>query len=176
MRKFFVAALSMTLFWTNTSTAAPQNVMKYDSQPYIQQQYEIIKGIFHDFEVSLNNKRDIKIIIPNHYGFVTGKWDLSRPVRDDLAALAKVLNKYNESNLTIIGHTDNVGTEKSNITLSEKRAMAVRDVLVKANVTSYRIKMIGEGEELPRCSNETAKGRECNRRVELVVTVEPYLY
>lgn len=180
MRKFFCGtALLMTCLFSSTSIASNDSraiVSNYDSTPYIQQQYDIIRGIFHNFEVSLDNVRDIKIIIPNHYGFQTGKADLTRKVKDDLRSLAKVLNKYNESSVKVIGHTDSVGTAESNIKLSQRRAIAVRSVLADAKVAPQRITMIGEGEELPRCTNDTAKGKECNRRVEIIVTIEPYLY
>lgn len=176
MRKFLLAASVVMTFLLPYSATAQTTTVEYDSTPYIKQQYGIIKGIFHEFEVSLNNQRDIKIIIPNHYGFATGKSNLTRKVKDELRELSKVLNKYNESTIKVVGHTDNVGSMKSNKVLSEKRAMAVRNILTDSKVAPQRISMLGEGEELPRCTNDTANGRECNRRVELIITVEPYLY
>jgi len=72
-------------------------------------------------------------------------------------------------NLTIKGHTDNVGSEEQNLKLSQSRAEAVKTYLTDRGINSGRIKVLYYGEEQPVASNETEEGREKNRRVELVV-------
>ena len=90
----------------------------------------------------------------------------AKTVLDDQAAALK-----GQPNMTveIAGHTDNRGAETYNFGLSVKRAEAVRDYLVDAGVSGDRLKARGYGESKPRASNDTAEGRQKNRRVELTV-------
>lgn len=69
----------------------------------------------------------------------------------------------------IVGHTDSVGSEAYNLRLSQRRAQAVRDYLVKHGVSAARLRVKGVGESQPVASNDTAEGRAQNRRVELLV-------
>jgi OOP family OmpA-OmpF porin len=69
----------------------------------------------------------------------------------------------------ITGHTDNVGAKKYNMKLSQRRAEAVRDYLVKLGVNSKKMKVSGMGETKPIASNKTKEGRTKNRRVEIEV-------
>jgi outer membrane protein OmpA-like peptidoglycan-associated protein len=151
---------------------AEMNVITHDSDPYLKDQYEIIRVMFLDMEVTQPHSKQIKVIIPTDYGFQTGKATLKRPMKDKIRELAKVLRDYPETTLDIVGHTDNVGTEASNMALGQRRADAVSEVLLDSKVNYYRINAYSEGEELPKCSNKTAKGKECNRRVELNIMLE----
>ena len=83
--------------------------------------------------------------------------------------IANVLVRYGKTHLTIIGHTDNVGTDQYNQTLSEQRARAVNDYLLNKGVLVQRLEFVGRGESAPRASNDTEQGRRLNRRVEIVV-------
>lgn len=69
----------------------------------------------------------------------------------------------------IVGHTDSVGSEAYNLKLSQRRAQAVRDYLVKHGISAARLRVKGMGESQPVASNDTAEGRAQNRRVELLV-------
>lgn len=69
----------------------------------------------------------------------------------------------------IVGHTDSVGSEAYNLKLSERRARAVRDYLVRKGISAARLRVKGMGESQPVASNDTADGRAQNRRVELLV-------
>ncbi len=89
----------------------------------------------------------------------------------NLANVAKVLNEYPKTNLLIEGHTDSQNTESYNQTLSERRAESVRTFLIAQGVASSRLQTKGLGEMAPVASNETAGGRQENRRVE--VKIEP---
>lgn len=100
--------------------------------------------------------------------FDTGKSvikDESRPIIDQIIAL---MNTSPSLNLSVEGHTDNVGDAKSNKTLSEQRAKAVTDALVAGGVAASRLKSAGFGQEKPVADNRTEEGRAKNRRVELV--------
>ncbi len=83
--------------------------------------------------------------------------------------IANVLIRYGKTRLTIVGHTDNVGTNQYNQTLSEHRAQAVNDYLRNKGVLVQRLESLGRGETAPRATNATEEGRRLNRRVEIVV-------
>lgn len=83
--------------------------------------------------------------------------------------IANVLVRYGKTHLTIVGHTDNVGSDQYNQTLSERRAKAVNDYLLNKGVLIQRLVLLGRGEASPRASNATEEGRRLNRRVEIIV-------
>lgn len=85
--------------------------------------------------------------------------------------IADVVNRYGKTHLTIVGHTDNVGTDTYNQSLSERRARAVSQYFGSHGVIPERLDAEGRGEKAPRASNSTAEGRRLNRRVE--VYIEP---
>lgn len=84
--------------------------------------------------------------------------------------LSRVLNQYRKTHLTIIGHTDSTGTDSYNQDLSLRRANAVQQYLLSRNVIPERLDTLGRGESEPRAGNDTAQGRQLNRRVEILVT------
>jgi len=83
---------------------------------------------------------------------------------DDLRDLAALLENYPDLNVTIEGHTDNVGSERYNLALSERRANSVVERLASFGVPSERINVVPKGESEPEASNDTAEGRAQNRR------------
>jgi outer membrane protein OmpA-like peptidoglycan-associated protein len=83
--------------------------------------------------------------------------------------IANVLVRYGKTHLTVIGHTDSVGADQYNQTLSESRAMAVSDYLRNKGVLVQRLEAMGRGESAPRASNDTEEGRRLNRRVEILI-------
>jgi outer membrane protein OmpA-like peptidoglycan-associated protein len=88
---------------------------------------------------------------------------------ENLRNLAASLNKYANTDLLIVGHTDAVGTSSYNQTLSERRAAAARNFLVAQGVSAGRLQAMGRGELEPIDSNETEAGRQANRRVEIAI-------
>jgi len=87
--------------------------------------------------------------------------------------VVKVMNDNPTYNLNIAGHTDNVGTDDYNMTLSEKRAQAVKEYLInKGGISASRLQSRGFGATLPLDTNNTAQGRATNRRVDLTVYFE----
>lgn len=101
--------------------------------------------------------------------------ELRNTTRQNLSDLAASLNKYEETELNILGHTDSVGASSYNKTLSENRANSVEDYLVGQGVGSGRLNISGYGETDPVASNETELGRQQNRRVEIVIVANDEL-
>jgi outer membrane protein OmpA-like peptidoglycan-associated protein len=89
--------------------------------------------------------------------------------RSNLDALATSLERYDGSNLMIVGHTDNVGSDTYNQDLSERRADAATRYLVSQGVDRGRIGTLGVGENEPVASNDSEAGRSRNRRVEVAI-------
>ncbi len=90
--------------------------------------------------------------------------------RETLAKLAGILLAYPSLRLALEGHTDSVGTDQYNQTLSEKRAYSVRDYLVQQGISGNSLTAVGFGKANPIAPNDTAAGRQQNRRVEMVVS------
>jgi outer membrane protein OmpA-like peptidoglycan-associated protein len=96
--------------------------------------------------------------------------DVVRPAsRSNLRTLAQSLDKYPRTDVLIVGHTDNVGTDDYNQRLSEKRAAASAAVLISEGVASTRLVTRGLGETEPVVSNDSESGRQENRRVEVAI-------
>jgi outer membrane protein OmpA-like peptidoglycan-associated protein len=104
--------------------------------------------------------------------FDTGQYSLKPGAREKLAKVAGILISYPGLNIAVGGYTDNVGGDAMNQRLSENRAGAVRDYLVKEGVVSGSVSATGFGNSSPVGPNENATGRQENRRVELVVSGE----
>lgn len=101
--------------------------------------------------------------------FETGSAELRPQSAAELDRLAELLTEVPSLKIQINGHTDNVGDDASNQTLSEARAKAVYDYLVAKNISAERLKFKGFGESQPVESNDTPEGRGRNRRTEFVV-------
>ena len=101
--------------------------------------------------------------------FDVNKYNLKPEAQSNLVEMAKILNKYEDTNILIEGHTDSDGSEEHNQTLSERRANAVSAFLAKQGVTSSRFTVIGYGETQPVADNSTAEGKQQNRRVEVAI-------
>ena len=94
---------------------------------------------------------------------------LQPEAKTNISKLAGILKKYPDSNVLITGHTDSDGSEKYNQTLSEKRAKSVSDYAMYQGISSSRLSIIGLGETEPIASNDTAEGKQLNRRVEIAI-------
>jgi outer membrane protein OmpA-like peptidoglycan-associated protein len=97
------------------------------------------------------------------------KATLKPPAREALAKLSGILLAYPDLKIAVEGHTDSIGTDEYNMTLSEKRADAVRDYLMANSISDSRVTAKGFGKANPVAPNDTNEGRAQNRRVELVV-------
>lgn len=104
--------------------------------------------------------------------FDTGKFTLRPLAREKLAKISGIVLAYPDLKLAIEGNTDSVGGDAMNQTLSEKRAGSVMDYLARQNIPAASMTSQGFGKTQPIASNDTAEGRQQNRRVELVVSGE----
>ena len=104
--------------------------------------------------------------------FDTGKSTLRPIAREKLAKISGIVLAYPDLRLAIEGNTDSVGTDAMNQQLSEDRAGSVRDYLAKENIPAASMTSKGFGKTQPVATNDTAEGRQQNRRVELVVSGE----
>ena len=111
----------------------------------------------------------IKITFNSGILFKSGSYELQAAAKENIASLAKILNKYPDTNIIIEGDTDSEGTEEYNQRLSERRAQAVSDYTKSLGVDGVRVTTIGKGEANPVASNETVDGRAQNRRVEVAI-------
>lgn len=102
--------------------------------------------------------------------FATNSYQLRTPAQIKLAKVSGVLAAYPGLQVTVNGYTDSTGTPNYNLQLSQERAEAVRSFLVAQGVSPSSITAMGYGESNPITSNNTAEGRQQNRRVELVVS------
>jgi outer membrane protein OmpA-like peptidoglycan-associated protein len=111
----------------------------------------------------------IKITFDSGILFAINSSDLQSTARQNIESLAKVLNKYPDTNILVEGDTDNTGTEEYNQKLSERRAQSVSDYLKGQGIPGSRISTVGLGELNPIASNDTEYGRSLNRRVEVAI-------
>jgi len=101
--------------------------------------------------------------------FETGKADLRAGALRNLYPLVTFLQKYPERQVMIEGHTDSMGSDSYNLDLSQRRADVVRDFLIQNGVNASQITTRGYGKTSPVASNDTAAGRQQNRRVEMII-------
>ncbi len=95
--------------------------------------------------------------------------EISDTYKNDLTSAAEVFNKYPETNIVIEGHTDDTGSDEYNMTLSEKRANAVKDFFISKGISANRLTTKWYGETQPKYPNDSEANRQKNRRVELAV-------
>lgn len=101
--------------------------------------------------------------------FASGGYAFKGGTAGNLGRLATFLNKYPDRTVQIEGHTDSVGNTDANLTLSQRRAEAVKAYLVQQGVDASRIAASGMGEGSPAAGNDSATGRQQNRRVEVII-------
>lgn len=111
----------------------------------------------------------IKITFDSGILYDIDKSDLRPVSKTNLVALAKILNKYPDTNILIEGHTDDTGTDEHNMTLSKDRAQSVSLYLATLDVQSARFSITGYGETQPIVTNDTSEGQQKNRRVDIAV-------
>jgi len=102
--------------------------------------------------------------------FAVDSTTISPSFRAALDEVAASLQKYPNSLVDVMGHTDSTGSDAYNLDLSKRRAESVKGYLVMRGVSSARVATIGYGEQYPRADNATEEGRALNRRVEIRIT------
>jgi outer membrane protein OmpA-like peptidoglycan-associated protein len=135
-------------------------------------QIRLRQQLVEQFNRVLETRETTRGLIVNMSGvwFDTGKATLKPGAREKLSKIAGILSGHAGLKLEVEGHTDNTGSNELNQELSERRAEAVREFLIQQGVSPASITAHGMGESQPVASNDTAAGRQLNRRVEMVVS------
>ncbi len=121
-------------------------------------------------QVSQTADNRLKLEIPSDISFDTNRADIKPNLRPILDRFATTLNQNPATTVSIIGHTDNTGSDAINRPLSVERAAHTRDYLSTRGVSPTRIVVEGRGESEPIASNDDNAGRSRNRRVEIFVS------
>ncbi|MDF2152360.1 OmpA family protein [Vibrio sp. CAU 1672] len=120
-------------------------------------------------QVERVGENQLLLRMENGIGFSSSSYQLDAGIHNTLRGVARILVEYPDTSLVIDGYTDSTGSESYNQTLSERRAESVRQFLISQNVAAGRAIARGNGERYPLCTNSTAEGRACNRRVEIQI-------
>lgn len=135
---------------------------------YMDKQAEELQKDLKDAKVERVGE-GIKITFASGILFDVDSDKLRPAAKENLVNLAKVLNKYKDTEILVQGHTDSTGSDQHNLKLSEERASSVGHDLLGQGVAQGRIAESGKGEEAPVADNGTAMGRQANRRVEVAI-------
>lgn len=123
----------------------------------------------HDLEIKRLQDETLKIDISSEVSFGFDSATLTPAFMPTLQKVAEILARYPRTVIHVVGHTDNVGSESYNMTLSRHRAQSVVNYFVLQDIAQSRLVAVGRGELEPRASNDTEAGRQLNRRVEIYV-------
>jgi outer membrane protein OmpA-like peptidoglycan-associated protein len=143
---------------------------------HMQKQKETMEQATRGTGVSVTQTADnrLRLGIPADISFDTGRYDIKPAMRPILNRFAVTLNENPVTQVTIIGHTDNTGSDAINNPLSINRAASTRNYLTARGVAMGRIAIDGRGSHEPIATNNTAAGRAMNRRVEIYVAEAAY--
>lgn len=134
----------------------------------LDQQAQELRGINGQFNVT--NMGDYLVVnMPQDVLFGVDSASLRPDLTRDIKSVAQNLLRYPNSQIQIVGHTDNTGSASYNQDLSQRRAVSVANVLRESGVPNARISAFGRGEDQPIASNLTPEGRAKNRRVEIII-------
>jgi outer membrane protein OmpA-like peptidoglycan-associated protein len=111
----------------------------------------------------------LRITMTNQTAFDTDSSTIKAGFNSTMDKVADVVLRYGKTTLTVVGHTDNVGSNDYNQKLSERRAHSVAAYLESKHVNSMRLALAGKGETQPIASNANESGKQQNRRVEIYV-------
>jgi outer membrane protein OmpA-like peptidoglycan-associated protein len=111
----------------------------------------------------------VRVTMTNQTAFETNSADIKSGFHSTMDKLADVMVRYGKTTLSVVGHTDDVGSNEYNQRLSERRAQSVAQYLEQKRVNALRLAIAGKGETQPIASNGTEGGRQSNRRVEIYV-------
>jgi outer membrane protein OmpA-like peptidoglycan-associated protein len=132
------------------------------------QQAEELRFALPDAEISRIGE-GIAVTFPSGLLFPFDSDQLHPAARDNLTRLAESLREYGDTRVLIVGHTDSVGSAQYNQGLSERRSRSAADFLVGQGIARSRLETVGAGQNEPIATNETADGRQLNRRVEVAI-------
>ncbi len=112
---------------------------------------------------------NINLIMPGNITFATNSSDINASFYSVLDSVALVIEEYDKTLVVVAGHTDSDGGAAFNENLSERRAQSVSGYLVSQSILTDRLETIGFGERQPIAGNDSAAGKQLNRRVEITL-------
>jgi outer membrane protein OmpA-like peptidoglycan-associated protein len=112
---------------------------------------------------------NINLIMPGNITFATNSADINASFYSVLDSVALVLEEYDKTLVVVAGHTDSDGASAFNENLSQRRAQSVSGYLVSQSILPVRLETIGFGERQPIAGNDSAAGKQLNRRVEITL-------
>ena len=141
---------------------------------YMDYQEKLLRDKLAGTQVDVARQGDqITLTMPDNITFATNSAQLNSTVVATLNDVANVLATYNETTITVAGHTDSTGNDAINNPLSERRAAAVSSHLISRGVAANRIRSVGYGSKSPIADNSTVEGKAKNRRVEILINPQP---
>lgn len=137
---------------------------------YMDRQQRELEGQLSGSGVGVARQGDNLVLrMPSDVTFATNQSDINPRFDSTLADVAAVLQRYDQSLVDIVGHTDSSGGDVINQPLSERRAVSVADALIRNGVQRERLYVAGNSSRNPVASNDTPAGRSQNRRVEILI-------
>ncbi|NQU52553.1 MAG: OmpA family protein [Bacteroidetes bacterium] len=155
---------------TGTAVGATAGVLVGKKMDKQKAELEALEGAKVEIVTDINNLQAIKVTFDSGILFKTGKSDLSPESKTTLTNFANSLKNTLETDVTIIGHTDNTGSREINERLSLERAKSVDNFLLQNGILAERTSESGMAFDEPVADNATAEGRKQNRRVEIFIT------
>ena len=129
-----------------------------------------LEGATVETVTDVNNLTAVKVTFDNGILFAFNKSDLSDTAKKSLKEFASKMSDMPETDITIWGHTDNIGTAEANASVSQKRANAVKGFLEAQGIAADRMTAEGKSYDMPVATNDTEEGRAQNRRVEVYIS------
>ena len=123
----------------------------------------------HQIEIERQENEILKLTMSSEVSFDFNSANIKSTFQFSLNKIADIMSRYPQTQIVVVGHTDNVGSDQYNLELSLRRANAVADYLIVRGVETSRLGTEGRGEMEPIASNITVTGRSQNRRVEIFV-------
>lgn len=160
---FVIAGISLLAFSCKSGKSLTKR------KKYMERTYISVKDVLNDAEVTLLTDT-VKVVFKDNVLFDFNKAEIHSNMYPAFERFSKVLNRFDKTNILIVGHTDSVGGDNANNRqLSLRRADSARNLLVSYKVAIDRINTWGFGAKEPIASNATEEGRARNRRVEFIM-------
>ena len=131
----------------------------------------LLVGLLSAPVLALGNPISNSVRVELDVKFDFGKATLEPASIGAIRSLAEYMRQHPEARITVSGHADSIGSAAYNQALSERRAMAVREALIREGVNAERVEAVGRGHGSPAAENGSEAGRRLNRRVEGFITV-----
>ncbi|SMO82627.1 OmpA family protein [Solitalea koreensis] len=168
-------AAGNTLVGALIGTAVGGTAGAYIGKYMDKQKKEIEETVPNAKVEEVNNGEALKVTFDSKVLFDINKYALKDQSKNAVKQLNEILIKYPDTEVKILGHTDDTGKDDYNMKLSQQRADAVKDYALSLGVNAKRLTAIGYGESQPIADNTTAEGRTENRRVEFLISANDQL-